>query len=166
MPNLHLKILTNQKPPLWSCDFEWRPLIGRNFLTADLAYLTNSKTILPLVIFWSGHFFNFFSQKNLLLGHITPIFFMWAPRLCPQWTILRTKFSKDLKFRSYMVKFFIFVRPISHWLRLGAQFGIKPCNGYGQGFPKWYDTWCSDQNWGFQAIFKIFVNFFQNFHKI
>ena len=36
---------------LWSCDFEWRPLIGRNFLTADLAYLSHSKTILPLVKF-------------------------------------------------------------------------------------------------------------------
>ena len=146
---------------LWMEASDWS-----KFLTADLAYLTNSKTILPLVIFWSGHFFNFFSKKNLLLGQIQPIFFMWAPRLCPQWTILRTKFSKDLKFRSYMVKFFIFVRPISHWLMLVGQYAVRLCDGYDQSFPKWYDTWCSDQNWGFQAIFKIFVNFFQNFHKI
>ena len=55
-------------------------------------------------------------------------------------TKIGTKCFKSLELRSYMVKFFIFVRPISHWLRLGAQFGIKPCNGYGQGFPKWYDT--------------------------
>ena len=136
------------------------------FITADLAYLTNSKTILPLVIFWSGHFFNFFSQKNLLLGHITPIFFMWAPRLCPQWTILKTKFSKDLKFRSYMVKFFIFVRPISHWLMLVGQYAVRLCDGYDQSFPKWYDTWCSAQNWGLQAIFKILVIFFPILKKI
>ena len=166
MPNLQLEILTNQKPPFKVTWPQWRPLIGRKFLTADLAYLTNFKTILPLVIFWSGHFFNFFSQKNLLLGPNRPMFFMWAPRLCPQWTFLRTKFSKSLEFRSYMVKFFIFVWLISHWLMLVGQCAIWLCDGYDQSFPKWYDTWCSDQNWGFQAIFKIFVNFFQNFHKI
>ena len=143
---------------------QWRSLIGQNFLTADLAYLTNSMTILPLVIFWSGNFFNFFSKKKLLPGLIQPIIFMWAPRLCPQWTFLRTKFSKSLKFRSYMVKFFIFVWHISHWLMLVGQCAVRLCDGYDQSFPKWYDTWCSDQNWGFQAIFKIFVNFFQNFH--
>ena len=49
------------------------------FFIADLAYMSNSKTILPLVIFWSGHFFNFLSQKNLTFysrkiwkgGHMT-----------------------------------------------------------------------------------------------
>ena len=153
MPIQQWKISTNQRPPFKVTWPQWRPLIGQNFLTADLAYLTNSKTILPLVIFWSGHFFNIFSQKNLLPGQIQPIFFMWAPRLCPQWTILRTKFSKDLKFRSYIGKFFIFVRLISHWLRLLAQFGIRPCDGYGQSFPKWYDSWCLSKNWGFPAIF-------------
>ena len=30
------------------------------FLIADLAYLSNSKIILPLVIFWSGHYLNIF----------------------------------------------------------------------------------------------------------
>ena len=136
------------------------------FFIADLKILSKSKTILPLVIFWSEHYLNIFFSENLLLGQIQPIFFMWAPRLCPQWTILRTKFSKDLKFRSYIVKFFIFVRPISHWLMLVGQCAIKPCKGYGESFPKWYDTWCSAKNWGFQAIFKIFVNFFPIFVKI
>ena len=97
-----------------------------------MAYLTNFKTILPLVIFWSGHFLNFFSQKNLLLGPNQPMFFMWAPRLCPQWTFLRTKFSKSLKFRSYIVKFFIFVWLISHWLMLVGQCAIWLCDGYDQ----------------------------------
>ena len=71
-----------------------------------------------------------------------------------------------MKRRSFVVKFSIFVRPISHWLRLLAQFGIRPCDGYGQSFPKWYDTWCSAENWVFQAIFKIFMNFFPIFIKI
>ena len=40
-----------------------------------------------------------------------------------------------------------------------------PCNGYGQSFPKWYDTWWSAKNWGFQAIFKILESFFSNFYQ-
>ena len=40
-----------------------------------------------------------------------------------------------------------------------------PCNGYGQSFPKWYDTWWSAKNWGFQAIFKILESFFQFLSK-
>ena len=36
---------------LWSCDFQRRDLLGRNFFIADLASMSNSKTILPLVIF-------------------------------------------------------------------------------------------------------------------
>ena len=85
---------------------------------ADLAYLSNSKTTLPLVIFWSGHYLNIFFSENSLLGPNPPIFFMTAPTFCPQWTILKRKFSKSLKFRSYMVKFFNFEIPLSHWLKL------------------------------------------------
>ena len=76
MPNLQLKIWTNQSPPFKVTWPEWRPLIGRNFPSADLAYLTNSKTILPLVKFWSGHYFNIFLPKNLLLDLYQPIFFL------------------------------------------------------------------------------------------
>ena len=36
---------------LWSCDFQRRDLLGRNFFIADLASMSNSKTILPIVIF-------------------------------------------------------------------------------------------------------------------
>ena len=75
MPNLQLEISTNQKPPLWWCDFLWRLLIGPNFFIADLAYLSNSKTFFPLVKFWSGHYFNIFFSKNLLLRPIPPILF-------------------------------------------------------------------------------------------
>ena len=44
------------------------------FFIADLAYMSNSKTILPLVIFWSGHYLNIFFSENTLLAHIQPIF--------------------------------------------------------------------------------------------
>ena len=40
------------------------------FLNTDLAYLSNSKIILPLVIFWSGHYLNIFFTENLLLRPI------------------------------------------------------------------------------------------------
>ena len=96
------------------------------FLNTDLAYLSNSKIILPLVIFWSGHYLNIFFTENLLLRPIQPIFFMWAPTLCPSWTILERKFSKIFKLRSYMVKFFIFERPISHWSGPNGQCSIWP----------------------------------------
>ena len=51
------------------------PLIGQNFLNTDLAYLSNSKTILPLVKFWSGHYFNIFFSENPLPRPIWAIFF-------------------------------------------------------------------------------------------
>ena len=53
------------------------------FLIADLAYLSNSKIILPLVIFWLEPYLNIFFSENLLLRPISPIFFVWAPRLWP-----------------------------------------------------------------------------------
>ena len=37
----------------------WLPKVASDwskFFIADLAYLSNFKTILPLVIFWSGHY--------------------------------------------------------------------------------------------------------------
>ena len=40
------------------------------FLNTDLAYLSNSKIILPLVIFWFGHFFNIFFSDNQFLRPI------------------------------------------------------------------------------------------------
>ena len=43
---------------------------GSKFLNTDLAYLSNSKIILPLVIFWSGHYLNIFFTENLLLRPI------------------------------------------------------------------------------------------------
>ena len=55
---------------LWMEASDWS-----KFLNADLAYLSNSKTILPLVKFWSGHYFNIFFSKNLLLRPIPPILF-------------------------------------------------------------------------------------------
>ena len=64
----------------WSCDFQLRPLIGRNFLMTDLACMSNSKTILPLVKFWSGRYFNIFFPKNPLLRPIPPIFFSGISR--------------------------------------------------------------------------------------
>ena len=76
MPNLPLEISTNQRPPLIVTWPQWRLLIGQNFLIADLAYLSNSKTISPLVKFWSGRYFNIFFSKNLLLRPIPPIFFL------------------------------------------------------------------------------------------
>ena len=66
------KTLTNQKPPLWSCDFEWRSLIGQNFLISDLAYLSNSKTILPLV---KNHFNIFFRRKDTFEAHSSNFIF-------------------------------------------------------------------------------------------
>ena len=67
---------TNQKPPLEVTWPQWRLLIGPNFFIADLAYLSNSKTFLPLVKFWSGHYFNIFFPENLLLDLYQPIFFV------------------------------------------------------------------------------------------
>ena len=99
----------------------WLPKVASDwskFFIAELAYLSNSKTILPLVIFWSGHYLNIFFSENSLLGPNPPIFFMTAPTFCPQWTILKRKFSTILEFRSYMVKFFNFEIPLSHWLKL------------------------------------------------
>ena len=40
------------------------------FLNTDLAYLSNSKIILPLVIIWSRHYSNIFFTENLLLRPI------------------------------------------------------------------------------------------------
>ena len=40
------------------------------FLNTDLAYLSDSKIILPLVFFWSGHYLNIFFTENLLLRPI------------------------------------------------------------------------------------------------
>ena len=53
---------------LWMEASDWS-----KFLIAYLAYLSNSKTILPLVKFWSGHYFNIFFSKNLLLRPISAI---------------------------------------------------------------------------------------------
>ena len=110
------------------------------FFNADLTYLSISKTILPLVIFWSGQYLNIFFSENPLLRQIPPIFFLWTPTLWSQWTIVKRKFSKNSSEKSYVVKILFFERPISHWLRLLGQFSIWPRDGYGQSFPKWYDT--------------------------
>ena len=81
---LRVRVISDCSPllslVLWSCDFEWRPLIGRNFLMADLAYLSNSKTILPLVKFWSGHYFKKNSQKNWLPFKCLQFFFLFSWR--------------------------------------------------------------------------------------
>ena len=53
------------------------------FFIADLAYLSNSKTILPLVKFWSGRYFNIFFSENLLLRPIPPILFLMLSRKGP-----------------------------------------------------------------------------------
>ena len=45
------------------------------FFIADLAYMSNSKTILPLVIFWFGHYFKKKFPENPLLGPVPQIFF-------------------------------------------------------------------------------------------
>ena len=45
------------------------------FFIADLAYMSNSKTILPLVIFWFGHYFKKKFSENPLLGPVPQIFF-------------------------------------------------------------------------------------------
>ena len=55
----------------------WLPKMASDwskFLDTDLAYLSYSKTILALVIFWSGHYLNIFFSENTLLAHIQPIF--------------------------------------------------------------------------------------------
>ena len=110
------------------------------FFNADLTYLSISKTILPLVIFLSGQYLNIFFSENPLLRQIPPNFFLWTPTLWSQWTIVKRKFSKKFSEKSYVVKILFFEWPISHWLRLLGEFSIRPCNGYGQSFPKWYDT--------------------------
>ena len=46
------------------------------FFIADLAYMSNSKTISPLVKFWSGHYFNIFFSENQLPRPIPPILFL------------------------------------------------------------------------------------------
>ena len=51
----------------------WLPKVASDwskFLNTDLAYLSNSKIILALVIFWSGHYLNIFFTENLLLRPI------------------------------------------------------------------------------------------------
>ena len=53
------------------------------FLNADLAYLSNSKTFLPLVKLSSGRYFNIFSSENPLLMPIGPIFFHGSTRNFP-----------------------------------------------------------------------------------
>ena len=83
MLNLHLKISTNQRPPFKVTWPQWRLLIGRNFLIADLAYLSNSKTILHLVKFWSRHYFNIFFSENPLptaSPKVLKIFSHWQTR--------------------------------------------------------------------------------------
>ena len=45
------------------------------FFIADLAYMSNSTTILPLVIFWFGHYFKKKFSENPLLGPVPQIFF-------------------------------------------------------------------------------------------
>ena len=53
------------------------------FFIADLAYLINSKTFLPLVKLSSGRYFNIFSSKNPLLMPTRPIFFHGSTRNFP-----------------------------------------------------------------------------------
>ena len=45
------------------------------FFFADLAHMTNSMIILPLVIFWFGHYFKKKFSENPLLGPVPQIFF-------------------------------------------------------------------------------------------
>jgi len=64
----------------------WLPKVASDWskkIIADLAYLSKSKIILPLVIFWFEPYLNIFFSENLLLRPISPIFFVWAPRLWP-----------------------------------------------------------------------------------
>ena len=121
----------------------WLPMEASDwskFFIADLTNLSKSKTILPLVIFLSGQYLKKKFSENPLLRQIPPIFFLWAPTLWSQWTNVKRKFSKKFSEKSYVVKILFFERPISHWLRLLGQFSIWPRDGYGQSFPKWYDT--------------------------
>ena len=159
------KNLTNQKPPLWSCDFWRRLLIGPIFFIADLAYLSNSKTFLPLVKLSSGHYFNIFSSENPLLMPIGPIFFHGSTRNFPKWRFLKRKILILDEYLSYGVKNSNFELLISHWWKLSAQWPIWPCDGYGQSFPKWYNTWWSAKKWGGEGIFCKIWNFWKKRFK-
>ena len=64
----------------------WLPKVASDWskkIIADLAYLSKSKIILPLVIFWFEPYLIIFFSENPLLGHIQPIFFMRAPTFRP-----------------------------------------------------------------------------------
>ena len=63
---------------LWMEASDWS-----KFLIADLAYLSNSKTNIPLVKFWSRHYFNIFFSENPFLRPISPILFLMLSRKGP-----------------------------------------------------------------------------------
>ena len=55
----------------------WLPMEASDwskFFIADLTNLSKSKTILPLVIFWSGHYLNIFFQKTHFWGKFHQFF--------------------------------------------------------------------------------------------
>ena len=166
MPNLYLKISTNQRPPFKVTWPQWRLLIGRNFLIADLAYLSHSKTILPLVTFWSGHYFNIFFSENSLPMPIWAILFLMLSRKGLLWFILKRKFSNLMVLKSYGVKIFVFEMLISHWSRLWFLLAVNPCDRAVNSFPKWYDTWKSAKKWGYESQISILVIFLSKPKKI
>ena len=83
MPNLQLENFDQSEASIESHMTRMEASDWSKFLIADLAYLTNSKTILPLVKFWSGRYFNIFFSENLLLGSDHPILFLMHQRKGP-----------------------------------------------------------------------------------
>ena len=55
----------NQRPPL---EVTWRHLIGWNFLLQIWHIWAILRLFYPLVKFWSGYYFNIFSQKTYFQG--------------------------------------------------------------------------------------------------
>ena len=68
--NSAMKNLDQSEATFWSHMTTMEASDWSKFLNTDLAYLSNSKIILPLVIFWSGHYLNIFFTENLLLRPI------------------------------------------------------------------------------------------------
>ena len=62
---------------------------GRNFFIADLAYMSNSKTILPLVIFWFGHYFKKKFSENPLLGPVLQFFSRILNNSIKKWDFIK-----------------------------------------------------------------------------
>ena len=166
MPNLLLASFDQSAASIQSHMTTMEASDWSKFLIAYLAYLSNSKSILPLVKFWSGHYFNIFFSKNPLLRPIWAILFLMLSRKGPLWFILKRKFSNVARIKSYGVQIFIFEMLISHWSMLWFLLAVIPCDRAVNSFPKWYDTWKSAKKWGYESQISILVLFLSKPKKV